>query len=249
MNTLEALVPIIDAIQPFERPWLDAWARFGNGEAEADVNRLKAATAALNAEIEKHIESIANLTNNSTTTLQSVFAPRTMGSAWFSGVGSPVEFLRQVAKHGSFNPEFWTSQERKADREQWLERACSASPELRSPQDAAADLARGVVPRLKAADAGHGHWLSAFDQALLDVGLIRQYDDPRREPGRVSANNGFAYITEGAIGGHNARTTSVKDVPEDTPILTLHYWPGGRSVHHIERVEWSETKRVAAPKM
>lgn len=111
----EGLNEIADAIQPQEDALLTAWSALRSLPTLDGWNGLVAACAAANAAIEPHVERIAKLTENSTSSLRS-FSPALRGlsvggcgrevAVWFND-RFPASFLRNVARYGSFDEAFW----------------------------------------------------------------------------------------------------------------------------------------------
>lgn len=119
--TFDRLNEIADALEPFVGSWQAAWRNVGRGaDTATEMKELDRTTDALNAAIEPYVEEVARVTNNSVSTLRQVYAPRSAEDrrwhAWFSGSSSPAQFLRNVAKHRSFNETHWAAQERKTQR-------------------------------------------------------------------------------------------------------------------------------------
>lgn len=110
-NTFDGLNAIADEIEPLEPDWKACFEAVGDMDA---YDALVAATRALNAVIEPHVDEIARITGNSASTLRQVYNPRDEIESWFgTGPGpgslSPSQFLRNVAKFKSFNIEYWKS--------------------------------------------------------------------------------------------------------------------------------------------
>lgn len=207
-KTFDALNAIADEIAVVERPWLEAWARI-NGDAEgvtgeqlmADLNK---ATSALNDYIASKAHQIADITGNSVDNIRMGFGPREGGrDTWFDAYPGHTasHFLRQVAKHRSFNTNYWADQERKAEREAFMEKF-DLGAAIVTVDEATQIMKAGGVPNVAAEHFVRGTPLAKFEKeaaalsrlerAMVRAGLLEQYDKAWAD--RVSTTQAVAFV-------------------------------------------------------
>jgi hypothetical protein len=205
----EGLIAIADEIEVAEKPWLQAWARINAPASEtADVSGaqlcddLAKAEEALVAVIASKAAQVAELTGNSVDNIRLVLVPRKQpGEQLYDGLmpGFPRSgFLRQVAKHRSFNSDYWASEERRVEREAFLEKA-NPTDGVMAPDEAAMVMKHGGVPNVSARDFERVFGsLSALERAMVSNGLLKPYDKSYSD--RVSTTQSVAFNVMSDIG-------------------------------------------------
>lgn len=217
-KTFEELNAIADEIEVAERPWVAAWARINADASETAgvptsqlIAELERATEELGQFIGSKAKQIADITDNSESNIRMGFGPRKEGrDCWFDAYPArPASwFLRQVAKHRSFNTTYWTDQEMKAEREAFLLKS-NPSAEVVSADKAAALMKAGEVPNVDAQDFVRGGirpamheresgCLSALERAMVRAGLLEPYDKANDD--RVSTTQSVAFVLKGGQG-------------------------------------------------
>lgn len=109
-DRFEKILGIAERVQPLEDRYVEAWQTFDAVPTMEGYRTFVKAVAKINAEIEKEIPLLADLTENSISNMRT-FAPRDEANVWFN-TQRPAEFLRKVAKYQSFNEEYWRGRER-----------------------------------------------------------------------------------------------------------------------------------------
>lgn len=218
MNRLNEIATLI---APHEAPWVHAW-KLMDTDATADVNAITKASAQLNAVIASHVKEIAYLTRNSESTLRQCYEPKEFGAAWFVGSGAilPSKFIQQVAKHKSFNTNYWCDSERRQARDALIAGFKESPPVALA--DAVKAIANGSVPVLQGdIQTQSTHGSCAFYDALLAQGVLERYSQTNRN--WVSSTRDFAYAV--------AEPDGVGGV-----VPALYFWPGKMAASHIEKV-------------
>lgn len=208
-KTFEALNAIADEIEVAERPWLAAWARIEAPASEtAGVSGaqlcedLRLAEVALVEFISGKAKQIAEITGNSADNIRMVLVPRKEpGETLFNGLMPKFPrsaFLRQVAKHRSFNSNYWAEQERKAEREAFLLHSDPTAAVV-PPDEAVAVMVAGGVPNVAPKDFVRTYGsLSPLELSMKRAGLLEQYDKAYAD--RVSTTKSVAFFVKGAMG-------------------------------------------------
>lgn len=229
-RTFEGLNAIAAAIEPAEADWTAAWLEIDNKAGVAFETLMVEVTAKLNAAIETHVDEIARITGNSSSTIRQSYAPKEKLDVWFTApsLQSPSAYLRNVAKYQSFNAQFWQDSERKSAREELFARdaACNQVSQTgaQTPKAAAVSIANDNVPHIYESDgvrsnAGEFGALSPLEVALLANRVLENYDAHFKN--RVASTKHFAFVT-----------ISTND--SGARVETFNFWPKNRSVHHLE---------------
>ncbi len=113
VNT-QKIIEIADKAKVLEQAYMAAWSTFGLALNREYQDKFQQEVASFNDAFAPLIAELAAATNNSADTLRMVYRPQDEFQVWFNpGVGDSVsKWLRQVAKHGSFNENYWAQQER-----------------------------------------------------------------------------------------------------------------------------------------
>lgn len=219
------LMAIAAAIAGKAQDWEIAWQKL-EADPKNGSKLITSATAALNAAIEPYVDSVAELTGNSVSTIRQCFAPRGFGEVWFSnrGLSSPAEFLQNVARYRSFNPDYWAHQQRKEAKVRLLALVTASAPI--SVLVAAAEIREGRIPHLRFSDGdtsrSSDYSVSPLELELLENGILEPYD--KAHSGRISSTKDFGFVL------HLAGETGVA-------AKVLNFWPANRARNHIERME------------
>jgi hypothetical protein len=207
-HVFDRLNDIAAVIEPFEAEWLRAWVPDSSLNMDA---ALTASAAKVNEAIEPFIDEVAKVTNNSADTIRQAYRPRHAYHVWFGGDRSASEFLRNVAKHSSFNTNFWAENERRADeqalKDTYIAAAGSTPAPVVSPTVAAVEIAAGRVPRVDE------RLLQQLKAELLIVGVLEMYNQPR-DRDSFSATRSFAYVAD--VAGE------------------FRFWPKNRAMNHVQ---------------
>lgn len=203
-KTFEALQVIADKIAAVEGDWVKAWQMLSSdqGGGNQQVEDLKDACSALNEEISKHVGAIAEVTSNAESTLRMAYAPKDDLEVWFSGstMMPPSKFLSKVAKHRSFNTNFWASQEHQARRDAMFA-LIEEGQEVSSAEQAADLMAAGRAPLVLEKDAIRQHGLCPLEKAMLKVGLLESYDAHHAD--WVSTTKDVAFVVQAKDGSRS----------------------------------------------
>jgi len=235
----ERLMQIAEQIEAREGPWRLAWNALLGSNGNARVERVKVATGILNAAIESVVDEIARCTNNSATTVRSVFRPRSDLEVWFgSGPAmSPSSFLRQVAVHRSFNVQYWWDRERAEEV-----RACEARATTGEalPADLAADaIAAGGVPIVAHGACVRRHRGSAtvLEQALFLRRVLVPYllPDMERWDRLMAIGAPMGQHIESLSADLSASRSFAFQQASDAGGLELVFWPIHRTARHQVR--------------
>lgn len=184
------------------------------------ISRVKDATDQVNSILDGYVDEIALSTGNSTNRIRECFAPKQWGQVWFSGHQSPSAFLRQVAKHRSFNSDDWMRRDRSNAFDALLA-ATHPQSFVVSAQEAAQAIKQGQVPHVSSECTKRSYnSLSHLERLLLDEGILEVYDRTFRD--RVSAVRDFAFVVHGS---------------DDQGVQTqeFNFWPRSTANNHIVR--------------
>lgn len=224
-NIFAGLNTIADSIEKLEGQWLQAWKLLDDKTTPGEdaVKNIQEATATLNSEIDRHVDEVAKITNNSVQAIRQSYHPKDWSDVWFGRANwiSPSNFLRKVAQHRSFNVNYWAESERKQACESLRAQALS-DDDIKTPDQAAQEISVGGIPHVAQADALRNHnSLSKLEEALLASGILEPYDKAHKD--RISATKNFAFITRDADGNRE-----------------FCFWPSGLAANHIDRQDMNE---------
>lgn len=217
-KTFEALNAIADEIEVAERAWLQAWARMSAPASETAgvsgdqlCDDLAKAEADLVAFMSTKVAQIAAITENSQDNIRLAFLPRKRQDETLHDGLSPAfprsAFLRQVAKHRSFNSEYWAAEERRIEREAFAAKIDVDAPVV-SVDEASRIMKEGGVPNVAADDFVRGRPLAKFEKepqalsrlerAMVRAGLLTRYSE--QWPDAFSTTQSVAFVLKGPHG-------------------------------------------------
>jgi hypothetical protein len=229
-TTFARLHEIADAIEQAEGPWRAAWNRISAPDATNTrelLIDLEKVENALNDTISNHVDEIAAVTGNSSSTLRSVYAPKkNEGGVWFvkSAIGmGPADFLRRVARHKSFNEVHWLASERKEEFDRLLEISKGTAPIVLDPATAAKEIVAGRTPHVATASVERKFGLSPLEKELLTLGALAFYTKSKEHfaSTAVSATRDLGFV--------------VVDFSGEEAVETFCHWPKGVAFNHISR--------------
>lgn len=100
---------IAEQMKPYQEAYEKHWNAFiAQKWTKESQEALDKVTHEFNTVLERQIELVASLTGNNVDTLKNGYAPKANDpyALWFSN--RPADFLENVARFNSFNPEFWS---------------------------------------------------------------------------------------------------------------------------------------------